>query len=80
MVAELPVGQLRWRTRRGMRELDLMLQRYLDEVYPGASAGEQAAFADLLEQSDADLLDWLLGRRIPPAHLAHVVRALGTGS
>ena len=63
-----------------MRELDLMLQRYLDEIYPRVSTAEQAAVAELLEQSDADLLDWLLGRRIPPDHLAHVVRALGTGT
>jgi len=70
------IGQLRWRTRRGLRELDLMLQRYLGEHYPSASAADQAAFVQLLEQSDADILDWMLGRSEPPPDLANVVAAL----
>lgn len=73
------MGRLRWRTRRGLRELDLVLQRYLDAVYPGASAEDRAAFADLLEQNDADILDWLFERQPVPDHFAHVVRALGPG-
>lgn len=76
MALEPTVGQLRWRTRRGLRELDLMLQRYLSEHYPSASAADQAAFVELLEQSDADILDWLLGRSAPPPDLANVVAAL----
>jgi antitoxin CptB len=76
MAPEPTVGQLRWRTRRGLRELDLMLQRYLSEHYPSASAADQAAFVELLEQSDADILDWLLGRATPPPDLANVVAAL----
>lgn len=75
-----PIGRLRWRTRRGLRELDVVLQRYLQDIYPAAPPEEQAAFADLLEQSDADILDWMLGRRLPPDHLVHVVRALAPGS
>jgi len=73
---QLSVGQLRWRTRRGLRELDLMLQRYLSEHYPSASAADQAAFVDLLEQSDADILDWLLGRTEPPPNMANVIATL----
>lgn len=70
------IGQLRWRTRRGLRELDLMLQRYLSEHYPTASAADQKAFIHLLEQSDADILDWLLGRAAPPPDMANVIATL----
>jgi len=70
------IGQLRWRTRRGLRELDLMLQRYLSEHYPTASAADQKAFVQLLEQSDADILDWLLGRAEPPPDIANVIATL----
>ena len=38
-----------------------MLMKYLDHCYPTAPADEQAAFSDLLEQTDADLQDLLLG-------------------
>jgi len=74
-----PSGQLRWRTRRGLRELDVILQRYLEQRYPEASEDERRAFVQLLEQPDADLLDWLLGRAAPPEQLADVIRAIGPG-
>lgn len=74
-----PNGQLRWRTRRGLRELDVILQHYLEQRYPEASEVERQAFVQLLEQPDADLLDWLLGRAAPPEQFADVVRSLGRG-
>ncbi|MGH8428167.1 MAG: succinate dehydrogenase assembly factor 2 [Gammaproteobacteria bacterium] len=70
------LGQLRWRTRRGLRELDLILQRYLQSRYPQADTDEQRAFALLLEQADPDILDWIMGRAVPPAGLKNVVGAL----
>lgn len=72
------MGQLHWRARRGLRELDMVLQRYLDRRYSQAPPEEQSAFVDLLERNDADILDWLLGRRLPPEHLTDVIRSLGT--
>jgi antitoxin CptB len=72
----MPEGQLRWRARRGLQELDLLLQRYLNQRYPQASIAERMSFAVLLEQNDADIMDWVLGRRPAPEHLADVIRAL----
>ncbi len=54
--------RLRWRCRRGMRELDLLLMRYMDEVYPQASASEQAAFETLLSLQDPQIVALLSGR------------------
>ncbi len=71
-------ARLRWQCRRGLHELDLLLQRYLDQRYPQASAAEQMSFAVLLEQNDADIMDWVLGRRPAPEHLADVIRALSS--
>lgn len=71
-----PPGRLRWRARRGRRELDLILQRYLESAYPAASPAEQRAFALLLEQSDPDIMDWVMGQAVPPAELRDVVHAL----
>jgi antitoxin CptB len=57
---------LRWRCRRGMRELDQLLGWYLDQRYLGAGAAEREAFAALLEQQDPDLWNWLSGRGEAP--------------
>ena len=60
--APLDPAKLRWRCRRGMRELDVLLERYLAQRWPAAGAGERAAFAALLELSDPDLASLFLGR------------------
>lgn len=59
------VARLRWRCRRGMRELDVMLTRYLDRVWPGASPAERAAFTQLIELQDPELFGYLVGRTTP---------------
>jgi len=59
------VSRLRWRCRRGMRELDQLLGWYLEERYPRADDMAKAAFSTLLEQQDPELWDWLMGRAVP---------------
>ena len=58
-------ARLRWRCRRGRRELDLLLQRYLSDRYEHADADERAGFEALLERSDPELEDLLTGRLAP---------------
>ena len=71
------LSRLRWRCRRGMRELDVLLVRYLEEVYPGAGPREQAAFRDLLNRQDPELHALLLGRLAPEDDaLARVLESL----
>jgi antitoxin CptB len=55
-------SRLRWLCRRGMKELDVVLTRYLDESYQSADAADQALFRQLLEMPDPDLYNLLLGR------------------
>ncbi len=59
------LNRLRWRCRRGMRELDLILGGFLESGYGRLSAEQQRMFADLLEFPDQTLLDWLMGRATP---------------
>jgi antitoxin CptB len=59
------INRLRWQCRRGMRELDLLLLRFLDTGYAGLDADAARAFARLLDCPDALLLEWLLGRQRP---------------
>lgn len=68
------VPRLRWRCRRGMRELDELLTRYLEHDYPAASAAERDAFARMLDLPDPDLFGYLVGRGVPPEEsLRHVI-------
>ena len=48
-----------------MKELDILLVRWIEEDWPGAAEERRVAFAWLLEQSDPDLADWLIGGARP---------------
>jgi antitoxin CptB len=70
-------GRLQWLCRRGMRELDLPLQRYLDQDYCAAAPHEQAAFVRLLDESDDALWRYFYGDLSPEdAALAELVRKI----
>jgi len=64
-LSELEFNRLRWRSRRGMLELDLLLLPFFDEVFAELESGEQQAFIKLLEQDDPDLWDWFSRKSEP---------------
>ncbi|PZN32005.1 MAG: succinate dehydrogenase assembly factor 2 [Proteobacteria bacterium] len=71
------LARLRWRCRRGARELDVVLERYLTQYYSRAPAGEQEAFERLLELEDPQLLALLMRReRSTDPELERVVARL----
>ncbi len=55
------ISRLRWRSRRGMKELDIALQGYLDKYYEQAEAAEQETFRSLLEMQDRELFELIIG-------------------
>ncbi len=67
---------LRWRCRRGMRELDVMLGRWLERRWPEASGERRQAFACLLEFEDDRIWDWLMGRDEPESDVAGIVEEI----
>jgi len=67
-------GRLRWACRRGMLELDLLLERFVDNSYPTQPDAVKTNFHRLLEQADQDLVGHLLGHTVcEDVELAHVI-------
>ena len=72
--------RLKWRCRRGLLELDLILQGFLERGFAGLDPVEKAIFGELLDSPDPELLDWALGRSEPADPRYHgVVRQLRGG-
>ncbi len=70
-------GKLRWQCRRGMRELDELLARYLDGAYEVATDTEKGAFHALLELPDPELIGYLLGSQVHnDSQLADVIETI----
>ena len=74
------IKRLRWRCRRGMRELDQLLERWLDREYAAVSEVERGVFRQLLDCEDDKLWRWFLGHESPDdveiAALVDRIRAL----
>ena len=67
---------LRWRQRRGMKELDVLLERYYNRHYESASAADKAAFDRLLDREDPEIWLWVVSQEAPPAEFVNVIAAL----
>jgi antitoxin CptB len=77
MDAELK--RLRWRCRRGTRELDRLFGWWLEERYADADAISRVAFGALLDEQDPDLWNWILGNGAPTdAQQARVIDEIRT--
>ena len=70
-------SRLRWQCRRGMRELDELLVRYLETRYPIADDHEKATFRGVLELPDPELNAYLLQRQTPVSEpIADVIKLI----
>jgi succinate dehydrogenase flavin-adding protein (antitoxin of CptAB toxin-antitoxin module) len=58
--------RLKWRSRRGLLELDLVLQRFWAGPGRELDEGEGRTLARLLAMPDNDLLDLVMGRTACP--------------
>lgn len=68
----------RWRCRRGLLELDLLLLGFFDAHYDAMTAPERERFGRLLERSDEELGAWLLrGEKEDQGGFGELVAAIG---
>jgi len=79
--SELDWRRMLWRCRRGMKELDIILERYARSAHGKAGPAERCAFAALLELPDPELAGYLFGHDTPrDAQLARLARRIGCGA
>ncbi len=60
-------NRVKWASRRGMLELDLLLMPFVEGAYLHLTPAEQAAYVALLAEEDQDLFAWLLDYQRPPS-------------
>ena len=79
LLDERGLSKLRWRCRRGLLENDLFIERFFARHASTLTVRQAEAMGLLMDLSDNDLLDLLLGRRSPEGQLARddVIQVLG---
>ena len=58
----MSLNKLRWKSRKGIRELDILLQSYLDTHYSSLDSLDKKLFEEILEIDTYDLLNAISGK------------------
>lgn len=66
-------SRLIWRCRRGIREMDILLLDYLETHYDNASTEDQNTFEELLEETDLDILSWIMEKTTPDEKYTNLI-------
>jgi antitoxin CptB len=77
MIAQEEINRMRWATRRGMLELDLVLEPFVMARYARLGAEDRRNFQRLMQCEDQDLFAWFMRRAEPDdEELAGIVRQI----
>jgi antitoxin CptB len=57
--------RVRWRCRRGLLELDIVLGRFIEQRYPLMNEEQRVVFDELLDLPDTELWDLVTGKKEP---------------
>lgn len=68
------LAKLKWQCRRGMLELDLLLEPFAKNVLPSMKDEEVVVFERFLQFSDPEIYSWLMGHDVPPEEVASLVK------
>ena len=60
----MSLNKLRWKSRKGIRELDILLQNYLETHYSSLDSLDKKLFEEILEIDTYDLLNAISGKSI----------------
>lgn len=78
---ETMLKRLRMRSmRRGIKEMDLILQAFAEAHLDGFSDGDLALYDRLLSENDHDLYGWIGGQFPTPAHYLDLVTRIASGA
>lgn len=62
MTDEQDFNRMRWASRRGLLELDLLLAPFVEACYLALGERDKADFRRLVAEQDQDIMNWIMGR------------------
>jgi antitoxin CptB len=58
----MTLKKLRWKSRKGIRELDILLQKFLQSEYENLDPNQRDIFEEVLDLETYDLLNAITGK------------------
>tara|TARA_B100000925_G_C21705766_1_gene344372 strand:- start:205 stop:438 length:234 start_codon:yes stop_codon:yes gene_type:complete len=74
----MQVSKLKWKCRKGIRELDILLTRYLDSVFLNSPIIEQDKFKEFIEKDTYEILDILMDKKSCDDKYSKIISTLRT--
>lgn len=62
-------SRIRWLCRRGMKELDVLLERFVGAEYDSLDPSERAELLTLVQMEDPDLYTLIMARATPDSDI-----------
>lgn len=77
MAEDEEMRRMRWASRRGLLELDLLLGPFMDQCFADLEPELRAQYRELMSSEDQQILNWILARdENIPAPLVAIVTAI----
>ena len=72
----MQISKLKWKCRKGVRELDMLLSKYIETSYDILSAKEKDVFAEFIEKDTYEILDILMNKKNSNEKFINIIAAL----
>ena len=69
-------SQVKWKCRKGLRELDILLSKYFEEKYPYLTDEEKLVFLEFIELDTYAILDMLTNKATDDVRYKNILLAL----
>ncbi|MGS0679539.1 FAD assembly factor SdhE [Shewanella sp. 125m-7] len=75
----MKLPRVKWACRRGMLELDVLFQPFVEQQYEAMSVNDKNIFVRLLECEDPELFAWFMGHEVcnNPEFAEMIIRVRG---
>jgi antitoxin CptB len=70
------ISEVRWKCRKGIREVDILLSKYMEEIYQDLTDEQQKIFIEFIQQDTYEILDILVNDKPFDAKFTNLVDAL----
>tara|TARA_B100000965_G_scaffold94689_1_gene77331 strand:- start:1487 stop:1720 length:234 start_codon:yes stop_codon:yes gene_type:complete len=72
------LSKLKWKCRKGIRELDVLLTNYTENIFSDLSQKDQENFLEFLDKDTYEILDILMNKRGCDSKFNTIVSTLKT--
>ena len=70
------ISEVRWKCRKGIREVDILLSKYMEEIYQDLTDEQQKIFIEFIQQDTYEILDILVNNKSFDTKFTNIVDAL----